>query len=250
MDLSFLRKELEEAGFTVPVVEDKDIFHDPSELCLPFLLGSRDSYAVDSFVLKDSNILNRTKVDLNNRSIQKRYFVAEDDEVYKWVLHNCDVIKAVHEKPVNVDDETNELKMGIYCLGFHLRYSKLKMRLSLQIIRTTEMYQYLKKKEAPPYVLDIILKRQNITGEDAVRVLDYLKDISLFIPLFDEGGSGVYFNVGKHTLVPTYGKNIKECKTVMDALSKTYDKVIIVKNKWYYVFKDVVTNKVWLRPAK
>lgn len=228
MDLSKFSSELGKCGLVFVEQPETMYFEKPSDVRLPYLMGTRDSYAMDSFMLKDANIINTSRREMTEEEL-KGLKVYGSKCVSEWLTERHNRVREVHKG-----------RFDCYALGYFMVYSKRDMRFSLEIARTTEMYNKLGSLGAPDNVLKLVLSKQKFVGSDMLRLLEYLDTVSLYLPLYMDTSNPVVVNetFDKSKMVLSFGNNILNDELVMKELQINYDTVNISKRGWYYVVRD------------
>ncbi len=228
MDLSKFSGELGKCGLVVVEQPETVYFEKPSDVQLPFLMGTRDSFAMDSFILKDANDINASRREISKEEL-KELMVYGSKCVSEWLMGKSSRVREVREG-----------RFDCYALGYFMVYSKRDMRYSLVITRTTEMYNKLCSLGAPDHVLRLVLSKQKFVGTDMIRLLEYLDTVSLYLPLYMDTSNPVAVNetLDKSKMVLSFGYNILNDELVMKELRINYDTVNISKRGWYYVVRD------------
>ena len=255
MDLSGIKGNLEEMGIKVKQGSNEDIFTNPEDVKLPFLVGSRNWYSDMRWYLSDStsvgdvmNLVYKSRRDINEGYLRCQCRVAKgnDETLRDWLIKNIDKVQ-------EVDTEVSSFRLDT--MGYYVRYDKQYCEYSLVITRPYELYYTLITKYGVDMdCADPLLHQSEFVGSEAIEILEMLKKLSMFIPFWNRGGMGVYLNVGDHTKVPSYGTNIKELYISSEEfrtgiLNNYGDGNIFLINphKWYYVMKDVKKNKIWVK---
>ena len=228
MDLSKFSGELSKCGLVFVEQPETIYFEKPSDVRLPFLMGTRDSYAMDSFMLKDANIINTSRREMTEEEL-KELKVYGSKCVSEWLTKRYSRVR-----------EVKEGRFDCYALGYFVMYSKRNMRFSLKISRTTEMYNKLCSLGAPENVIELVLLKQEFVESDMIRLLEYLDMVSLYLPLYMDTSNPVAVNetFDKSKMVLSFGNNILNDELVMKELQINYDTVNISKRGWYYVVRD------------